>query len=262
MNYKYIALAADNTLVQGVMEAGSDTLVEERLGRDGLKAVSVRPHSEGGTLRGLLPRVSTVSRRELIIFSQQLSILLSAGTPLLSGLQLLRDQAKSGAFKGTIDLMIADLKGGVSLHASMEKFPQSFPAVYVCLVEAGERSGTLETMLLHLNTYLQREAAATQQIKKALTYPAIVAVVGVIVLGILLTVVLPTMAEMLSKLGTDLPLLTRVIIGLSDLIQAYKFPGLVTMALAALGSWWYFRRRAGRMQLGYLILSAPWLGRL
>ena len=262
MNYKYLALAKDNTLVQGFIEAGSDGLVEERLLRDGLKVVSLQPHLEGGIFKGFLPQASKVSHKELIIFSQQLAILLRAGTPLLSALHLLRDQARSRAFKATLEALFVDLRGGLSLHASMEKFPQSFPQVYVRLVDAGERSGTLETILQHLAAYLQREASAVQQAKKALTYPAIVAGVGVVVMGILLTVVLPTMASMLSRLHTDLPLLTRMVIGLSTAIQTYKYAVLLFLLAATLASALYLRRPQGKLELGRLIIATPWIGRL
>ena len=262
MNYKYVAIARDNSLVQGIIEASNDTYVEERLLRDGLKLVSARPHVEGGILRGMFPQQSAVTRRELIIFSQQMAILLNAGTPLLTALQLLRDQAEGQGYKAIMESLIIDLRAGITLHGGMEKFPGSFPQMYVRLVEAGERSGTLEQMLQHLASYLQTEAAAAQKAKKALTYPAIVVVVGAVVMGLMVTLVLPAMANMLMKLNTELPLITRIVISVSEAVQAYKIPGFLALLVLGLVGTWYCRGPQGRFELGRLILTAPMVGKI
>lgn len=263
MNFHYTAVARDSTVVQGDIEARNNGLAEDRLQQQGLRVVTLKAMREGSRLAGLFTLSSkSVSRKELANFSQQLSILLSAGTPLLSALQLLRDQARNPVFKKTIDALVADLKAGASLHGAMERFPEAFPQVYIRLVEAGEKSGTLESMLRHLTAYIQKEASAIQQAKKALTYPAIVGVVGLVVVAIMLTVVLPAMAELLASFRVELPLITRMVIGFSDVFQKWKLHVLIVLVVGTSAGMWYFRRPKGKLAWGRIMLGIPWWGQL
>ena len=262
MNFKYMALERDNRVVSGMVEAGDDALAENSLRQQGLKVVSIRPASEPWRSRTRSPRAPSAKPKEVVFFSQQLATLLDTGTPLLMALQLLRDQSRSAAFRDLLDALIADLKTGVSLHGAMSKTPKAFSQVYVRLIEAGERSGTLEAMLRHVAAYLQKEMAVMQQAKKALAYPAIVAGVGVMVVGMLVTVVLPSLAELLTSFSADLPLITRLVLDTSNLVQAWKVPGILTvLALGGLAVW-YIRTPNGRKEVDRLLLSAPVVGRL
>lgn len=201
------------------------------------------------------------SRKDILLFTQQLGTLIGAGMPLLSAVQLLRDQARNKRFRTELDTVMADLKGGATLHKALAR-SGSFPPVYVRMVEAGERAGTLESVLKHLVTYLQREIAAAAQIKKALTYPAIVVVVAIVVVTILVTTVLPTLSGLLGSFNTDTPLLTRSLLGLSHFIERWKLAVLVVGAALGVGGAYYSRRPSGQLQIGRFLLFAPVLGRL
>lgn len=262
MQYRYVALDKERRLVQGELEATSDRTAEDHLLQNGLRVISIQTSRQRTNMRRFLPVTSTVNRKDVILFSQQLATILNAGVPLLSAIQLLRDEARGQAFKTVLGKLVADLQEGESFHGALSKAPKVFPQLFVSMVDAGERSGTLELVLRHLASYLQREMTMKQQLKKALMYPAIVAVVGIVVVGVLVTVVLPSLAELLSGLGGDLPFLTRVILGFSDVVQAWKLQGLLFIAGSiALGAW-RLRKPAGRRQLDRLLLRLPLLGRL
>ncbi len=262
MNYGYIALEKDNRLVRGAIEAGSVRLVEDWLAQAGLRIVSIRPITGPATWRRLVPQTSGVTRKDLVLFSEQLATLLNAGTSLVTALRLLADQSRGAAFKTVLTRVINDVRSGMPLHEAMSKAPKIFPQVYVQMIAASERSGTLESTLRHLAAYLQREIALVQQVRKALTYPAIVALVGIVVVGILVTVVLPALAETLNSLNAHLPLITRLVIGFSNLVQAWKLPALLSLiVLAGLGAW-YVSKPSGRKEIDRRLLRAPWLGRV
>ncbi len=262
MQYRYLALEHGTKLIQGAIEAGNDRLAEESLLRSGMKVISLKPVLKSKFFEGLKPRATKVNRKELVLFSQQLGTFLNSGTPLLTGIQLLRDQARNPAFRTVLDAVITDLRSGVSLSDAMEKHEKVFPLVYVRMVQAGERSGSLETVLAHLGIYLQREIAMAQQMKKALTYPSIVVVVGIIVIGILVTVVLPTLTDMLKQFNSNLPLLTRVIMTIGEIASTWKIPGVLGAIGGAIAFAWYRKQPAGRRNIHKLIINAPELGRL
>ena len=261
MNYQYTAIQRDSRLVKGAMEATDEGMVDERLAQAGMRAVTIRPALRPKLFLGLTES-SKVSKKELAFFSRQLSTLIDSGIPLLTGIHLLRDQGRTQAFRQLLDNLEAELRAGSSLHQAMKKYPRAFPEVYVHLVGAGEGSGTLDRTLAHLAVYLQKEIALVQQAKKALTYPAITAIVGVVVMGVLVTFVLPTLTALLVSFKADLPLITRVVIGASDAVQKFKLPGMLALLVGGAFAVWHFRKPAGKLQLHRFFITAPVLGRL
>ncbi len=263
LTFRYIALGTDNRAVTGTVEAASDRHVEDWLLQSGMRVVSIRP----AAVRRWLPEITlsntnVVKRKEVVLFSRQLATLLHSGTPLLTSIALLRDQTRGPAFRKVLDTLSAQLKTGVSLHEAMGSLPKVFPKVYVGLVEAGERSGTLEEVLEQLATYLEKDQAVVQKAKRALTYPLIVGVVGAAVVGIQVTMVLPSLAELLYSFNAPLPLLTRIVLGSSTLLQRGALPMLGLLAAGAAWVYWYWRKPAGRLKLDRLLLNSPGLGRL
>ena len=180
-----------------------------------------------------------------------------SGVPLLNGIQLLRSEAKSSGFQTLLSGLATDLRSGESLGDSLAKHPKIVPEMYVRLIEAGEHSGNLEYAFEESAVHLKKEILLKQQIKKALTYPAIVAFVGLIVIAILVTVVLPTMTDLLTGFGTDLPLISRIVVGVSDFVTQGRWYLLAGGAglgvLMLLGT----RTPGGRRELSRLLINAP-----
>jgi type IV pilus assembly protein PilC len=262
MNFKYVTLANDNRIMQGKIEATDEHLVEEWLQQTGSKVISIRPAPESRLLKLLLPRNSKVGQKELSLLFQQLATLLGSGVPLLVGMQLLRNEARNSSFQDLLATLITDLKSGESLHASLSKHSKVIPRIYISMIEAGERSGNLEITLRAAATHLQKELALKQRIRKALTYPAIVTGVGLVVIGLLVTVVLPTITDLLSRFGTDLPFISQVVINFSEFMQAWNAPVILSVvALAGLTAW-YLRTLHGRRVMARILLRAPGVSRI
>ncbi len=262
MNFKYTALERDNSVMHGVVEAQNDRLVEEWLTGAGLRVMSIRPAPRSRVLQALMPQTSKVTRKDLILFSRQLATLLHTGIPMLMAIQLLRDQAPNRAFQAVLDRLIADLRGGLSLHAAMAMSPKTFPPMYLHLVEAGESSGRLETTLEHLSEYLKKEIELVQKVKKALTYPAIVLAVGAVVMVILITTVMPAMAGVLENFQADLPLLSRIIVNFSNFVERWRGPVLLALLILVGVALVSLRMPQGQKFIGHLLLRAPVVGRL
>ena len=257
MEFRYMALTADNTVVRGKVEATEEQSVDAWLAEAGYQVISIKKASATNFFEGVSLKSKRVSPKELVLFFQQLSALMRSGVPLLTGIQLLRTEAKGSGFQALLTGLATDLRSGESLGDSLAKYPKIVPEMYVRLIEAGEHSGNLEYAFEEAAIHLKKEITLKQQVKKALTYPAIVGVVGLIVIAILVTVVLPTMTELLTSFGTELPLISRIVVAISHFVSTWRLvilAGAIALGiLVMLGT----RTHAGRRELSRLLINAP-----
>ena len=257
MEFRYMALTADNAVVRGKVEATEEQSVDAWLAEAGYQVISIKRASATNFFEGVSLKSSRVSPKELVLFFQQLSALMRSGVPLLNGIQLLRAEAKSSGFQTLLTGLATDLRSGESLGDSLAKYPKIVPEMYVRLIEAGEHSGNLEYAFEEAAIHLKKEITLKQQVKKALTYPAIVGVVGLIVIAILVTVVLPTMTELLTSFGTELPLISRIVVGISNFVSTWRL--VILAGAVALGILFMLgtRTHSGRRELSRLLINAP-----
>jgi len=252
-----MALTADNTVVRGKVEATEEQSVDAWLAEAGYQVISIKKASATNFFEGVSLKSKRVSPKELVLFFQQLSALMRSGVPLLTGIQLLRTEAKGSGFQALLTGLATDLRSGESLGDSLAKHPKIVPEMYVRLIEAGEHSGNLEYAFEEAAIHLKKEITLKQQVKKALTYPAIVGVVGLIVIAILVTVVLPTMTELLTSFGTELPLISRIVVAISNFVSTWRLvilAGAIALGiLVMLGT----RTRSGRRELSRLLINTP-----
>ena len=257
MEFRYMALTADNAVVRGKVEATEEQSVDAWLYDAGYQVISIRKASATNFFEGFSLKSHRVRPKELVLFFQQLAALMRSGVPLLTGIHLLRTEAKGSGFQALLTGLATDLRSGESLGDSLAKFPKIVPEVYVRLIEAGEHSGNLESAFEEAAIHLKKEIALKQQVKKALTYPTIVAVVGLIVIAILVTVVLPTMTGLLTSFGTELPLVSRIVVGISDFVSLWRLAFLAAVValviLVMLGT----RTHSGRRELSRLLINSP-----
>ena len=257
MEFRYMALTADSTVVRGKVEATEEQSVDAWLAEAGYQVISIKKASATNFFEGFSLKSNRVSPKELVLFFQQLSALMRSGVPLLNGIQLLRTEAKGSGFQALLSGLATDLRSGESLGDSLAKYPKIVPQMYVRLIEAGEHSGNLEYAFEEAAIHLKKEITLKQQVKKALTSPAIVGVVGLIVIAILVTVVLPTMTELLGSFGTELPLISRIVVAISDFVSSWRLvilAGVVAVGtLVMLGT----RTHPGRRELSRLLINSP-----
>jgi type IV pilus assembly protein PilC len=209
-----------------------------------------------------LESLSRVKPAEIILFYRNLALLLESGVNIVTSLELLREQAVNRNLKRVLGEVISDLRGGNQLSVALGKHPEVFSPIYCQLLGVGEQSGGLETVLRQIADYMEKEAATTKDIKNALMYPIITFVVTIVVVGILVTFVLPSFGNLYSSLGVDLPLPVQVLITLAEKIQSYGIyllPGVfILLGLAFI----YVKTPQGRYRWDKLLIDLPVVGRI
>jgi len=165
-----------------------------------------------------------VSAKSLAVFVRQFSVMIDAGLPLVQCLDILGTQESDKNFAAVILQTRTDVESGMSLADAMRKHPKSFDPLFTNMIAAGEAGGILDTILKRLATYIEKAVKLAGQVKSAMIYPVAVIVIAGGVVGVILWKVIPTFAALFSGLGADLPLPTRIVIGLSDnLVRFFPF---------------------------------------
>ncbi|MBI2835482.1 MAG: type II secretion system F family protein [Acidobacteria bacterium] len=201
-----------------------------------------------------------VPAKNLAIFTRQFSVMIDAGLPLVQCLDILGKQEEDKAFSAVILETRAEVEGGASLADAMRKFPRAFDALFTNMIAAGEAGGILDTILKRLATYIEKNVKLKGQVKSAMIYPVAVLVIAAVVVGAILWKVIPTFANLFAGLGAELPLPTRIVIGLSN--SLVKFMPIVIAAIVG-GSFAfnrYYATDAGRRTVDRFLLKLPVLG--
>ena len=215
---QYKAMDERGKVANGRMEAVNEADLETRLRRMGLDLINFTAAKTKST--GVARKVP---RREIISFCLQLEQLISSGVPLLEGLQDLRDSCDDRKLRDIVAGMVEFIEGGSTLSASMDHYPQIFDNVFVNLVRAGEFSGQMSIVLKTLTENLKWQDEQAAQMKKLLMYPLFVGTVVMIVVVFLMTYLVPQLTSFIVMMGQELPLHTRILIGLSDFMVGYWY---------------------------------------
>jgi type IV pilus assembly protein PilC len=203
-----------------------------------------------------------VSAKTLAVFTRQFSVMIDAGLPLVQCLDILGSQEEDKNFAAVILEVRTSVESGASLADAMRKHPKTFDALFTNMIAAGEAGGILDTILKRMATYIEKSVKLSGQVKSAMIYPVAIIVIAGLVVGVILWKVIPTFAELFSGLGADLPLPTRIVIGLSNNLVRY-FPFLaVGGAAAAYGLRTYYATAAGRRVVDRTVLAMPVLGNI
>src|SRR5438034_1308961 len=198
-----------------------------------------------------------VSAKNLAVFTRQFSVMIDAGLPLVQCLDILGTQEEDKNFAAVILQTRTDVESGASLADAMRKHPKTFDPLFTNMVAAGEAGGILDTILKRLATYIEKAVKLQGQVKSAMIYPIAVIVIAGAVVGVILWKVIPTFASLFSGLGAQLPLPTRIVIGLSDNLVRY-FPFLfVIVGAAGYGFRQYYATDKGRHAVDGTMLKLP-----
>ena len=242
--------------VKGKAMAANEAAVRADLRRQGVVPKRIRKQS-----KGLFAGGGTITSADISIFSRQLATMLGAGIPLVQAFDIVGAGHENAAMQKLIAAIKVDVEGGSSLAESIAKHPLYFDDLFVSLVEAGEQAGALETLLDKIATYKEKTEAIKKKIKKALTYPAAVLVVALVVTTILLIFVIPAFEDLFQGFGADLPTFTRMVIDLSKFVRAQGFL-IATMIGGSVAAFIYFKKRSRAMRhfLDRMMLKAPIIG--
>jgi len=261
MDYAYLGYTEDRQIVKGKVSATDAQAAAEMLNNFGYHVVSLKPTSTflpttGGFLK---PKVKTT---ELVTFSRQLALLLQSGVGIIQALELLSAQSTDKALKMVLFEVVNDLRRGKTLSTAMAQHPHVFSTLYCKLISVGEQTGSLESVLRSLAEYTERQAAATAKIKQAMMYPVIVFCLAIAVAAIMLTVLLPPLVDLFTRLGGQLPLPTRMLLSTMTFIQSYGVYLLVVIMALGIVGFLYSRTPNGRYNRDKLLLRVPVIGRL
>lgn len=202
-----------------------------------------------------------VNAKELAIFTRQFSVMIDAGLPLVQCLEILASQQENKTFQKVLTGTRASVEGGTTLSAAMRQYPKVFDSLYVNMVEAGETGGILDTILQRLSSYIEKNVKLQRAVKSAMVYPIGVLTVAGGVIVLLLWKVVPIFATLFAGLGVDLPLPTKIVIALSNLIGSV-FGLLILIALGAglFGLKVWYGTPQGRYAIDATILRLPVMG--
>ena len=228
--FQYDGVDKKNNRITGEISALTPAKARTMLQAQGITVLTVK--KKGGSLfaKG---GGSSVKREEITMFSRQMATMLAAGIPLVQALTVVSEGSPSGALADLIRKIKVDVESGSSLSTSLKKNPQYFDELFCNLIESGEQSGTLDTMLNRIALYQEKTDSLRRKIKKALYYPVAVILIASAVTAILLIKVVPTFKDMFKGFGADLPAFTQFVLSISDLLQHYGL--YVVSGLGALG---------------------------
>jgi len=261
ISYRYEALTGQGKLVKGTIKALNEVAAERLLVEQGYSPLNVEVAPSMFSLEEALPTLFRVKPRDVVVFSRQLATLLRSGISLLPALEILQEQvSNSRAFKRIMESIIDDLRAGSSFPQAIAKHPQAFSDVYCRTVAVGEQSGNLEMILNRMADYQEKQKAVAGKVGKALTYPIMVLGVGILVVVILMIVVMPQLATMFSSMGAELPVPTKILIAISDILSAYPLYILVGVVVLAVLVLWVVRMPMGKRLLDRMKVTAPLIG--
>src|ERR671910_1443113 len=246
--FEYTARNAANGQIQkGQVDVKSKEEVSAYLRKNRMILVSVREAPTKITFGGF--RKGRVKTRDIVIFTRQFATMINAGLPLVQSLSILASQTENKTLQEVTKAVVHDVESGNTLADAFSKHPKAFTDLYVNMVAAGEAGGILDTILLRLATFLEKNDALVRKVKGAMVYPGVIITVAVAAIAILLIFVIPTFESMFSGAGMELPLPTRVVIGMSNLLIGYWWAGLLAIGAAVFAIRSYYATPTGRLQL-------------
>lgn len=259
--FEYKAVTDSGAIRRDTMEAPNREAVADKLQKLGYTPLKISERRTSA-LNADLFGGKKIKVDEVIIFTRQLVTLLRAGVPLLSCLEALAEQIDSPAMQELIAQVYVDIESGKSLSEALSKHPKVFSELYVNSIRAGEAGGALDEVLMRLATLMQHERDTRTRIKKAMRYPIIVVLSLVIAFLVLMMMVVPKFVDMFTRLGLDLPLPTRIMIGLHAVLQGYWYVVLGVIVVAGVAFKKFIATERGRLWWDKFLLSLPILGNL
>ncbi len=203
-----------------------------------------------------------VSTRDVVIFTRQFATMINSGLPLVQSLDILAEQTENERLQKVIREVLYDVESGNTLADALDKHPKIFTKLYVNMVAAGEAGGILDTILLRLATFLEKNDALARKIKGAMIYPLVILGVAAGAVLVLLIFVIPTFQDMFDSAGVPLPLPTQIVITMSQFLQSFWWMVFGGAAAAAFAVRSYYQTDQGRLNIDRLLLKFPLLGDL
>src|SRR5262245_62113137 len=282
--YRFKAKNAQGETVNGTMNAQGETEAVGELRRQGLIVLSLSAAKGGDAPAAMASRSSSakeagggffslsrkkiklssvrVKSQEMVVFTRQMSTMISAGMPLIEGLEILGEQTSNLGFRMVLDEVISDVRSGKDLSQAFSRHPRIFPKIYVNMIKAGEASGQLDTVLTRLAEYQEAAAALKSEIKSAMTYPIVSLVMVLGITLFLLVFIIPKFEDMFATMDIELPAVTKALIATSLFLKNNFIYWTLGSILAGVLVYLHTRTERGAKQKDWLVLKLPIFGPL
>ncbi|MCH7678006.1 type II secretion system F family protein [candidate division KSB1 bacterium] len=260
-NFEYKAIKPDGSEITEVMEAKDSDAVTGYLDKLGYLPLKIKQTGGGISLK-LFSNKRKLNDAEVIVFTRQLVTLLRAGVPLLSCLDALVAQSDSEGLKEIIQKVYVDIESGLSLSDAFKRHPKEFSELYIHSIKAGEIGGALDDVLERLVELMEHEQEVNARIKSAMRYPIIVVVSLVLAFIALMMLVVPNFIDLFDKMGIELPLPTRLLIGFHYLLSNYWYLLIAGVSAIAFGFSKYIKTEKGAFRWAQFMITVPVFGDL
>jgi type IV pilus assembly protein PilC len=251
--FTYTARALNGQLKSATIEAKTRDEVVQQLRKQKLTVVKVDEQTKRKT-------GGSIKMRDIVIFTRQFATMINAGLPLVQALDILSKQSENPALKEVTRQVVFDVESGHTVADALRKHPKAFTDLYTNMVAAGEAGGILDTILLRLAVFLEKNDALVRKVKGAAIYPGVIMSVAVIAIGVLLLFVIPVFKEMFASVGMALPLPTRVVIMMSEFLQGYWYVVGGGLIGAGFLTKRYYATSNGKLAIDRMLLKFPILG--
>ena len=262
--FSYIAADAQNNVVKGKTDLPDKSSVITALTKQGLRPISIKKIKDATKSSSSFDHLfesTKVKQDHLVVFTRQLSAMVGAGVPLLRCLTSIQKHAEDKALEKILAVVVKDVEAGMTLADALQKHPDTFNDIYVNMVRAGETAGILDDILNRLAAQLEKSASIRKKIRSAMAYPMVLLVITVVAFFGLMIFIIPKIGDIVSNLGgpdAKLPLITLIMLGISNFIVKFWFIIIPSLIGAVAGITYYARKTpTGRRQFDSLVLKIP-----
>ena len=255
--YKYKGIDKNGKVQTGSMEASAESAVIQSLSKQHIKPLTISKVSEANIFKRFRKKVKS---KDVSIFTRQLSTMISAGIPLNRSFHTLEQQTNNHYFQSVIADLAKQIEGGTNIADALSKYPNVFDDVYVNMVKAGEAGGILDEILKRLATQLEKDQSIKKKVKSATTYPKVIFGITIIAFIVVMNLIVPKIGGMLLELGgpdAKLPMLTRIMIGLSDFSKQYAVFIIIFLLIFIYVFRRYIKTPKGKLKYHQFLLKIP-----
>jgi type IV pilus assembly protein PilC len=260
MEFRCRLVTATGEVIEGTYASESEARLRHDFESQGVHVLSLRRRGGLGALGAGLPARRRIPRHEFLVFNQEFATLLKAGMPLVQSIDLLRQQVTNPVFKSILDDVHEKVRGGTALSDAFGEHGELFPRVYTASLLAGERSGNLDEILRRYVAYEKVIDTVRRRTISALIYPVILILLAVGLVGLIVLRVVPAFTDFYESFQAELPLSTRIIVGVSNLLQAQFGLFIAGGAIAAAVVTLWLKRTGQRARFDQGLLALPWIG--
>lgn len=259
--YKYSARDSKGRIAKGELEATDIAALKNKLRNQGLWLIS-----QNSSQQALLPFLEgffdkKIGLKDMVVFSRQFSAMIEAGIAILRVLTVLIQQTENPKLKAILQEIKRDIEQGVPLSESMQKFPEAFDSLYVSMVKAGELGGVLDVVLNRVAGFLESRSKLSNKVRTALTYPASLLVISILVVWFMLTFILPKFSAIFTSTGGELPAFTQLLINISNVLRSPFILVIVAFIWFAVSyARSYYQSEEGRLKIDTFSLKIPIFG--